>query len=213
MLVHLHREVRLHLSQLIFRQYRQSNKFYLNNHLCTQTTLNQLCTSMGISSAKGSFSFIVMQGHITRILNMNITDLRMLIEETAGTRPYEKEKDKAITALEKKGAKVKEVRETLIRRIGPFYGKLREDREAFVEMRNLSHLREQLSARKKEISQSLQVSNLSSLLEQLRHCVREYMFGLEDLKGVEWKIAELNKITDEVDIVWLKAAIEEAKQC
>lgn len=185
------------------------SRYYLNNHSCTLSTLNKLCMSMGISSSRGSFSFVVMQGHITKVLSMKSRDLRNLVEETAGTRPYEREKEKAMMALERKESKLKEVRDTLERRISPFYGRLREERAAFLEIRNLEEAKVQLVSREKEIRKTLASSDVCSAVTTLRGYVKSYMDDMRKLEAVEKKIESLHETKGEADILWVKASIDE----
>jgi structural maintenance of chromosome 2 len=185
------------------------SKHYLNSHLCTLSTLSKLCTSMGLSAARGSFSFVVMQGHITRVLSMKSGDLRTLVEETAGTRPYEREKERALAALEKKEAKLKEAKRALESRISPFYGRLREEREAFLEARGVEERKERCMQRQKEIRKMLLRNEISSGVSRLYDGIRGYAEGTRELESVESKIAELHEVKDEVDVVWLRASIDE----
>lgn len=63
-----------------------------------------------------------MQGQITKILNMKPQEISTMLEETAGTRMYQENKEKSIHILEKKDAKVVEISEVTYQllRLAPF---------------------------------------------------------------------------------------------
>ncbi len=53
--------------------------------------------------------FLIMQGRITKVLNMKPPEILGLLEEAAGTKMYEDKKKKAVHTLGKKQLKVDEI--------------------------------------------------------------------------------------------------------
>lgn len=53
--------------------------------------------------------FLIMQGRITKVLNMKPVEILSMIEEAAGTRMYESKKEAALKTIEKKDSKLKEI--------------------------------------------------------------------------------------------------------
>ena len=53
--------------------------------------------------------FLIMQGRITKVLNMKPPEILGLLEEAAGTKMYETKKQAAMRTLEKKQVKVEEI--------------------------------------------------------------------------------------------------------
>lgn len=53
--------------------------------------------------------FLIMQGRITKVLNMKPPEILSLLEEAAGTRMYEKKKEAAQRTLAKKQTKLQEI--------------------------------------------------------------------------------------------------------
>ena len=53
--------------------------------------------------------FLIMQGRITKVLNMKPAEILGMLEEAAGTRMYETKKDGALRTLDKKQLKVAEI--------------------------------------------------------------------------------------------------------
>lgn len=182
-------------------------KCYINNHLCSFSTLSKLCVSMGLGS-RGTFSSIVMQGHITKVLSMKSSDLRELIEETAGTRSYEKEKERAMAMIEKKEERLKDVQEMLKRRISPFYDKLRQERSRFLETRDLHEKKKVLEHKEREIRKRLALHEIGEEVDTLDKCLRNYSVEMKSLGAIEKRIEEISGIKEEVDVVWIKASID-----
>ena len=54
--------------------------------------------------------FLIMQGRITKVLNMKPQEILGMIEEAAGTRMFEAKKQQAINTIEKKEKKVEEIK-------------------------------------------------------------------------------------------------------
>lgn len=53
--------------------------------------------------------FLIMQGRITKVLNMKPPEILGLLEEAAGTKMYESKKQAALRTLDKKQVKVDEI--------------------------------------------------------------------------------------------------------
>ena len=53
--------------------------------------------------------FLIMQGRITKVLNMKPPEILGLLEEASGTKMYESKKQTALRTLEKKQIKVEEI--------------------------------------------------------------------------------------------------------
>lgn len=185
-------------------------KYQINNHTCTLSTLSKLCESLGLAS-RGSLSSVVMQGHITKVLSMRSSDLRGLVEETAGTRSYEREKEKALAMIERKEEKLREVREVLKRRISPFYDRLREERSRFLETRDLEKRKGGLAERESEIKTDLALQEVGEDAEALRQSLRGYCEEIRSLESIEKRIEEIRGAREQGDAVWIKAAIDGEK--
>jgi len=88
--------------------------------------------------------FLIMQGRITKVLNMKPPEILAMIEEAAGTRMYESKKQAAEKTIEKKDAKLKEINNILSEDIEPTITKLKEERSQYLEFqkvqRELEHL-------------------------------------------------------------------------
>jgi structural maintenance of chromosome 2 len=58
--------------------------------------------------------FLIMQGRITKVLNMKPPEILGMIEEAAGTRMFETKKQNALKTIEKKESKLKEIDTVLL---------------------------------------------------------------------------------------------------
>jgi structural maintenance of chromosome 2 len=77
--------------------------------------------------------FLIMQGRITKVLNMKPTEILGMVEETAGTRMYEMKKNSALKTIEKKQTKVDEINSILAEEITPKLEKLRNEKQHYLK--------------------------------------------------------------------------------
>lgn len=107
------------------------NKYLINGHNAQQKAIENLFQSVQLNV--NNPHFLIMQGQITRVLNMKPPEILAMIEESAGTRMFEDRKSKAISTMEKKEKKVDEIAELLLRTIEPKLDALRSERSDFIE--------------------------------------------------------------------------------
>jgi len=81
-------------------------------------------------------NFLIMQGRITKVLNMKSTEILGMVEEAAGTRMFEDRREKALRTLAKKQTKVEELEGLLKDEIEPKLDKLRNEKRAFLEFQS-----------------------------------------------------------------------------
>lgn len=77
--------------------------------------------------------FLIMQGRITKVINMKPPEILGMIEEAAGTRMYETKKLAALKTILKKQAKVDEIEKVLKEDLTPTLEKLRLERSSFMK--------------------------------------------------------------------------------
>uniref|UniRef100_A0A3Q3BJP5 Structural maintenance of chromosomes protein n=1 Tax=Kryptolebias marmoratus TaxID=37003 RepID=A0A3Q3BJP5_KRYMA len=118
------------------------NKYLINGVNGTNTRVQDLFCSVGLNV--NNPHFLIMQGRITKVLNMKPPEILAMIEEAAGTRMYECKKISAQKTIEKKEAKLKEIQTILNEEITPTMQKLQEERSSYLEyqklMREIQHL-------------------------------------------------------------------------
>ncbi|ETN46032.1 uncharacterized protein HMPREF1541_00215 [Cyphellophora europaea CBS 101466] len=108
-----------------------TSKYLINGHRAQQQTVQNLFQSVGLNI--NNPNFIIMQGRITKVLNMKSVEILAMIEEAAGTRMFEDRKDKANKTMAKKEMKVKEIEGLLKEEIEPKLDKLRGEKRAWLD--------------------------------------------------------------------------------
>ncbi|CAG8746352.1 16866_t:CDS:2, partial [Acaulospora colombiana] len=106
------------------------SKYLLNGHKSTQQAVQLLF--QGVQLNINNPNFLIMQGKITKVLNMRPPEILGLIEEAAGTRMYEERKDKARKTMAKKEKRVEEITSLLNEEITPKLDKLRDEKRSFL---------------------------------------------------------------------------------
>eukprot|EP00531_Pseudo-nitzschia_arenysensis_P016854 CAMPEP_0116127038 /NCGR_PEP_ID=MMETSP0329-20121206/6636_1 /TAXON_ID=697910 /ORGANISM="Pseudo-nitzschia arenysensis, Strain B593" /LENGTH=1215 /DNA_ID=CAMNT_0003621129 /DNA_START=198 /DNA_END=3845 /DNA_ORIENTATION=- len=76
--------------------------------------------------------FLIMQGRITKVLNMKPNEILGMVEEAAGTRMYETKRVAAIKTIDKKQAKVDELNAVLSEEITPTLERLRGEKQNYL---------------------------------------------------------------------------------
>ncbi|KAH0562707.1 hypothetical protein GP486_002623 [Trichoglossum hirsutum] len=108
-----------------------SSKYLINGHRAQQQTVQNLFQSVQLNI--NNPNFLIMQGRITKVLNMKPVEILSMIEEAAGTRMFEDRRDKALKTMAKKEMKVQEINDLLKEEIEPKLDKLRTEKRTFLE--------------------------------------------------------------------------------
>uniref|UniRef100_A0A0D9V970 SMC hinge domain-containing protein n=1 Tax=Leersia perrieri TaxID=77586 RepID=A0A0D9V970_9ORYZ len=164
------------------------NKYLINGHLAQPSRVQTLFHSVQLNV--NNPHFLIMQGRITKVLNMKPPEILSMLEEAAGTRMYEMKKEAALKTLEKKQNKVDEINKLLDDEILPALEKLRKER-----------------------CQYMKWANGNADLDRLKRFCIAYEFvqaervrdgALNDVKQIRAKIVELDESTEK-----LKSDIQE----
>ncbi|EXC13941.1 Structural maintenance of chromosomes protein 2-1 [Morus notabilis] len=110
------------------------NKYLINGKLAQPSQVQNLFHSVQLNV--NNPHFLIMQGRITKVLNMKPPEILSMLEEAAGTRMYETKKDAALKTLEKKQSKVDEINKLLDLEILPALEKLRRERTQYMQWAN-----------------------------------------------------------------------------
>jgi structural maintenance of chromosome 2 len=111
-----------------------TSKYLINGHRAQQQTVQNLFQSVQLNI--NNPNFLIMQGRITKVLNMKSTEILGMVEEAAGTRMFEDRREKAFKTMAKKQAKVEELEGLLQEEIEPKLEKLRNEKRAFLEFQS-----------------------------------------------------------------------------
>jgi structural maintenance of chromosome 2 len=87
------------------------NKYLINGSNALSGRVHDLFCSVQLNI--NNPHFLIMQGRITKVLNMKPPEILSMIEEAAGTRMYENKKTTAQKTIEKKDSKLLEIDEVI----------------------------------------------------------------------------------------------------
>ena len=107
------------------------NKYLINGHVSQPSKVQNLFHSIGLNV--NNPHFLIMQGRITKVINMKPLEIMGMVEEAAGTRMYENKKVVALRMIGRKERKVEEINELLEGKIRPSLERLRGERKGFLE--------------------------------------------------------------------------------
>jgi len=107
------------------------NKYVINGQTAQPQRVQNLFHSVQLNV--NNPHFLIMQGRITKVLNMKPLEILGMLEEAAGTRMYENKKESALKTLEKKQTKVDEIDKLLEEEILPTIEKLRKERGEYMK--------------------------------------------------------------------------------
>ncbi|GMF32178.1 unnamed protein product [Phytophthora fragariaefolia] len=107
------------------------NKYLINGHTAQVSQVQNLFHSVQLNV--NNPHFLIMQGRITKVLNMKPPEILGMIEEAAGTRMYENKKLAALKTMAKKEKKVDEINSILANEITPTLEKLRAEKTHYLK--------------------------------------------------------------------------------
>lgn len=174
-----------------------TSKYLVNGHKAQQQTVLNLFQSVQLNI--NNPNFLIMQGKITKVLNMKPAEILALIEEAAGTRTFEDRKEKAQKTMAKKEAKLLEIRNLLHEEIEPKLERLRSEKRTFLEFQTVQTDLEKLSrviASHNYVTYSQKfdkystirsqhesiMANLTALIERLTNEIANLSADLEQVK-------------------------------
>ncbi|KAH6573873.1 hypothetical protein BASA60_005833 [Batrachochytrium salamandrivorans] len=111
------------------------NKYLVNGINKNQQDVANLFQSVQLNV--NNPHFLIMQGKITKVLNMRPPEILAMIEEAAGTRMFEEHKEKAIKTMDKKDARLNDISNLLETEISPKLEKLRNEKRILLEYQKI----------------------------------------------------------------------------
>ncbi|XP_040273232.1 structural maintenance of chromosomes protein 2 [Bufo bufo] len=178
------------------------NKYLINGVNANNTRVQDLFCSVGLNV--NNPHFLIMQGRITKVLNMKPPEILAMIEEAAGTRMYECKKIAAHKTIEKKEAKLKEIQTILEEEITPTIHKLKEERSSYLEYQKITREIEHLSrlyvayqfvcAEETKVRSAEELKEMQDSIQKLQETMAE---NDRKVKELSKEIAELEKKRDQ----------------
>ncbi|KAL6929371.1 hypothetical protein ACO0SA_000771 [Hanseniaspora valbyensis] len=119
-----------------------TSKYLINGHRAQQQSVLQLFQSVQLNI--NNPNFLIMQGKITKVLNMKPKEILALIEEAAGTRMFEDRRQKAEKTMLKKDTKLIEIKDILTEEVEPKLRRFQQDKEIYLQFQDIQTELEQL---------------------------------------------------------------------
>jgi len=107
------------------------SKYLINGKIQTLTQVTNFFHSVQLNV--NNPHFLIMQGRITKVLNMKPHEILGMVEEAAGTRMYETKRKTALKTLEKKQIKVDELNSIISEEITPTLERLRGEKQNYLK--------------------------------------------------------------------------------
>nr|XP_007133812.1 hypothetical protein PHAVU_011G211100g [Phaseolus vulgaris]ESW05806.1 hypothetical protein PHAVU_011G211100g [Phaseolus vulgaris] len=172
------------------------NKYLINGKLAQPSQVQNLFHSVQLNV--NNPHFLIMQGRITKVLNMKPPEILSMLEEAAGTRMYETKKEAALKTLEKKQSKVDEINKLLDQEILPALEKLRKEKTQYMQWANgnadLDRLRrfcvayDYVQAERIKDNAALEVEEVKAKIAEIDDLAKTNQV---EIKEMEVKIAQL----------------------
>lgn len=173
------------------------NKYLINGCNANNTRVQDLFRSVQLNV--NNPHFLIMQGRITKVLNMKPPEILSMIEEAAGTRMYESKKQSAQRTIEKKDSKLQEIETILAEEITPTLTKLKEERASYLEyqkvMREVEHLSRLYIAYQFVMAEEVQKKS-STELEEMKEGIKKLQERHEE---IEVRVKELGAVIAELE--------------
>ncbi|XP_053858708.1 structural maintenance of chromosomes protein 2 isoform X1 [Vidua macroura] len=167
------------------------SKYLINGVNAANSHVQDLFCSVGLNV--NNPHFLIMQGQITKVLNMKPPEILAMIEEAAGTRMYECKKITVQKTIEKKESKLKNIQMVLNEEISPTLQKLKEERASYLEyqkiVREVEHLSRFCVAYQFVLAEETKVSSTDTLKE-MQSNVKKFQ---ESRAEIEQKLKQLNE--------------------
>ncbi|KFM79684.1 Structural maintenance of chromosomes protein 2, partial [Stegodyphus mimosarum] len=193
------------------------NKYLINGVGANNNRVHDLFQSVHLNV--NNPHFLIMQGRITKVLNMRPMEILSMIEEACGTRMYEDKKENALKNLEKKDSRLREINAMLNEHICPQLEKLKAERKEYNEytkaVREYEHLSKIYIAWDYVKTEELvnksgnEKKELENKFERHKHSITEMKRKLEE---ADKKISEIEMKMDEDGGQKLHALDEELKK-
>ncbi|CAI4222231.1 unnamed protein product [Auanema sp. JU1783] len=171
------------------------NSYTINGSAITNAKVSDFFRGVGLNV--NNPHFLIMQGRITKVLNMKPHEILGMVEEAAGTKMYEAKRISALSTIQKKEAKVDEINKLLQDQIKPTVERLKADRVNYNEWKKCE--RDIESAQRKLAAFVYQDSLRASeqLEEQSKELSQKLRSMEKEIEGLESKKMELMKLLDE----------------
>ena len=103
------------------------SKYYVNRKKETGDRVKSMFQSVQLNI--NNPHFLIMQGRVTKVINMKPREILSLIEEAAGISAYQNKKDQTLAVIKKKDTKLQEIEKILVEEINPQLEVLKKEKD------------------------------------------------------------------------------------
>ncbi|KAI9262024.1 hypothetical protein BY458DRAFT_515616 [Sporodiniella umbellata] len=180
-------------------------KYIVNGHTAQQQTVQNLFQSVQLNI--NNPHFLIMQGRITKVLNMKHTEILSMVEEAAGTRMFEDRKNKAIATIGKKERKVEEINKILAEDIIPKLDRLRTEKRTYLDFQKNESEMERL----KRLIIAYEYSKHDSRLLKSNTDNEKKLEEINQLKkSISQTQSEIDRLDEDMSVVTKKMKISDS---
>lgn len=164
-------------------------------------------------------NFLIMQGRITKVLNMKPPEILSMIEEAAGTSMYETKREKAMVTIHKKDSKLEELKSLINDNIQPKLDKLRKDQQQYQEYqkicRDVDYLTRihisyrYLQCRKAVESSENTIQKLTNDIEKNKETITK---NIDEVEEIDEQVKTIQEQLDDGDLKNLEKELDELNQ-
>lgn len=171
------------------------NRYFLNGHPSTPKAIADFfqCARMNVNNPR----FLIMQGRVTKVVNMKPKELLSLIEEASGTRIYESKRTAAVKLMQRKNQKLEEISKIIEDELVPQMKKLKSDCEDFIQWSNIKEEVERLERFDVAHKYWIAKNKSSTTTDREQMAVSEKFAIQQDLDAMEERCSDLKKQLDE----------------
>ncbi|VEU22070.1 DEKNAAC103086 [Brettanomyces naardenensis] len=173
-----------------------TSKYLINGHKAQQIQVLNLFQSVQLNINHPNF--LIMQGKITKMLNMKPTEILGLIEEAAGTKMYEWQREKAEKTMKKKNLKLQTTENLLREEVEPKLRHLREQKRIVLEYQEVQAELETLSKAVGAHDYKRYSESISENGELLQAAEAEIASNEEEVKELNREIEKLESDVEDM---------------
>lgn len=177
-------------------------KYLINGKNAQQKQIQDLFCSIQLNI--NNPNFLIMQGQITKVLNMKPPEILSMIEEACGTSMYENKKEKSMSLIQKKDNRLDELKALIKDEIQPKLEKLRKDQQQYQEYQKVCREIEYLT----RIHISFKYLQCLKAVESSEKNIQKLAEGIDkNRETIEKHINEVKEIDEAVQS--MQSAIDE----
>jgi len=195
-----------HLREIVIRREVHLNsrtKYYVCGQSVSNSQVSDLFHSVQLNISNPHF--LIMQGRITKVLNMKPHDILAMIEEATGVSMYEVKKKSTQGMIEKKDQALKSIDSLIGETILPKLDQLRKEHANLLDYQNLVGELEKLSKQYiawQFVQNQKKADHASERTEDCENKITEYNLAITKLKEKQQeitnRISEIERHCDEL---------------